>query len=189
MHMINWKVSLMRKWPGDFVGADETPGTLKYIHTCAERFWSGDGQILTFPLCYCKYVYICDCLVENLGLICPVGEDRSGSEHPVSVWTWHGKLGVGPIPFGADFAPTLLPCMCVEANFLSASFSFCLHPLCTCVNVPLHKDTSYNKPGNIIRLKIQKSFGRGQGMVCICEFIVWFISCLCNCGTICNIVL
>ena len=81
---------------------------LSYVHTCAGRLRSGGRRILAFPLCYCGYVHTY------------AGRTRSGRGRTchflrtMMVWSapfrsGRGKLGVGPISCGADFAPAPPP--------------------------------------------------------------------------------
>ena len=77
---------------------------LSYVHTCAGRLRSGGGRILTFPLRYC-------------GMFTHTWSGRGQICHflrTMMVWSarfrsGRGKLGVGPISCGADFAPAPPP--------------------------------------------------------------------------------
>ena len=82
-----------------------TQSVLSYVHICAERLRSGDGRILTFQLRYRGYVHT---YAERTRADLPFLEDTE------MVWSarfrsGRGKLGVGPICCGADFAPAPPP--------------------------------------------------------------------------------
>ena len=81
---------------------------LSYVHTCAGRLRSGGGRILTFPLRYRGYVHTyAERTWSGRGRICHF-------LRTIMVWSarfrsGRGKLGVGPISCGADFAPAPPP--------------------------------------------------------------------------------
>ena len=55
--------------------------SLSYVHTCAERLWSGGGWILIFPLRYRGYVHT---YAERTRADLPFLEDNDGLERAVS---------------------------------------------------------------------------------------------------------
>ena len=97
-----------------------------YVHTCAGRLRSGGGWILTFPPGYRGYVHTC-----GRGRICHF-------LRTMVVWSarfrsGRGKLGVGPISCGADFAPAPPPprdraCVNTSNDLCWSQFSARLRP-------------------------------------------------------------